>query len=67
VIRTCGSPGCNTLTLGSRCFACEQKEAKTAQSFARGRPYIPARPPAAEPAMREGENCSAQLSWAFGQ
>jgi hypothetical protein len=48
VIRTCDSDGCNVLTLGSYCLACEQKEAKVLTQFPRGRPFVRPVPTGAE-------------------
>jgi hypothetical protein len=39
VIRSCGTEGCSTLTIGTRCLACEEREARALPTFARGRPY----------------------------
>ena len=52
MIRTCDTQGCSTLTLGVRCLACEQTDAavaSTVRRFARGRPFVPAAAPPAEP------------------
>ena len=40
MIRTCDSDGCNVLTLGSYCLACEEKAAKVSRTFPRGRPFV---------------------------
>jgi hypothetical protein len=43
MLRTCGRPGCETLTLGSFCVTHEPEIAR--MEFVRGRPYPPALTP----------------------
>ena len=61
MIRPCETPGCNTLTLGRTCLACEQKQARAYPIFVTGRPYLPA-PNWDETSVTSGPASTSRLS-----
>jgi hypothetical protein len=62
MIRACESEGCNTLTLGSYCLACEQRDVGVAPLFPRGRPFLLAMSYLAESAPDEGKGSAPPSS-----